>query len=179
MSTVHLIEGPIGAGKSTYATAFSARLGAPSICLDRWFAMLFRPDRPPAADVDWYLERKARCVEQIWQTAVEVLQTGSAVVLELGLVRREDRQAFDDRVDGSGFQLSIHVVDAPVDVRRERVRRRNIERGETWSGGHHRRDVRTVDAMVAASGRYRIQHSSGRTTSTGAEMTESLESWLL
>lgn len=133
MPTIHLIEGPIGAGKSTYAMGLAARLGAPSLCVDQWFATLFVPDRPPAADVEWYLERKARCVELIWQTAIAVLKAGSPVVLELGLVRREDRQRMYDRIDGTGVELNIHVVDAPVEVRRERVRRRNMERGETWS----------------------------------------------
>ncbi len=133
MPRVHLIEGPVGAGKSTYAIDLSARINAPWICLDEWIARLFLPDRPAAASVDWYLTRKKRCEEQIWRTALALLAAGTNVILELGLLTREKREAFCSRADEAGYEVSIHVLDAPVDVRRERVRLRNFEQGDTWS----------------------------------------------
>ena len=45
MPTVHLIEGPVGAGKSTYASALARRTNGVHIALDEWFAALFSPDR--------------------------------------------------------------------------------------------------------------------------------------
>jgi adenylate kinase family enzyme len=46
MPTIHIIEGPVGAGKSTYATALALRTQGIHIALDAWFATLFSPDRP-------------------------------------------------------------------------------------------------------------------------------------
>lgn len=144
---IHLIEGPVGAGKSTYARELSQRLGAPWLCLDEWIARLFLPDRPPGADVGWYLDRKARCEGLIWRVATEILTSGNDVVLELGLVQRADRHAFYDRADEAGFGVCVYVVDAPVAVRRERVQRRNLERGDTFS-------VEITDEMFERASRW-------------------------
>ncbi len=65
MARIHLIEGPVGAGKSTFAATLSERHAAPHLCLDGWMATLFGPDRPSAGVLDWYMERKDRCLEQI------------------------------------------------------------------------------------------------------------------
>jgi predicted kinase len=130
---VHLVVGPVGAGKSTRAIALRAAHRAPRLTLDAWMATLFRPDRPAEGVVAWYVERAARCIDQIWTVALDILEAGSNVVLEIGLLSRREREAFYARVDDAGFEVVLHVVDAPRDVRRERVRRRNEERGETFS----------------------------------------------
>ncbi|MCB1692242.1 MAG: ATP-binding protein [Pseudomonadales bacterium] len=133
MALIHLIEGPIGAGKSTYARALGDRLGAPYFCLDEWIARLFIPDRPPGADAAWYLARKDRCVEQICDVALAVLRAGKDVVLELGLLRSADRASLYEWADEAGFEVRVYVLDAPLHIRRERIRLRNLERGPTWS----------------------------------------------
>lgn len=133
MPTLHLIEGPIGAGKSTYAGALSERIRAPWLCLDDWVARLYIPDRPPGAGVDWYLERKARCEAQIWQVATDIVASGNDVILELGLVTREARERFYNLVENTDATLLVYVLDAPLETRRERVKMRNLEHGDTWS----------------------------------------------
>jgi len=133
VAVVHLVEGPVGAGKSTFAFALSRERGAPRICLDDWMARLFRPDRPEGDIWPWYLERKDRCIDQIWALATEVLDLELDVILELGLVQRAAREAFYERVETEGRELCVHVLDAPREVRRARVRKRNAERGETFA----------------------------------------------
>ncbi|MEZ4223366.1 MAG: AAA family ATPase [Polyangiaceae bacterium] len=133
-SGIHLILGPVGAGKTTYARKLAKSLAAPVFDLDDWMATLFGDDpRPDQGRVAWYLERKERCVRQIWVTASELLRLGRPVVLELGLVRRTERQAFYDRAEGEGFELILHLLDAPRDERRRRVLMRNETRSETFS----------------------------------------------
>lgn len=129
----HLILGPVGAGKSTYALALSRDRGAVRFALDDWMTGLFSPDRPDTGVIEWYAERAARCVDRIWSVATSALDLGKDVVLELGLVRRAERAEFFARVDAAGFGLVIHLLDAARDVRRERVLRRNRERGATFS----------------------------------------------
>lgn len=132
---VHLVVGPVGAGKSTYATALAARERALRLTLDDWMARLFRPDRPPTGVVPWYVERAARCVAQIQVVARAALALGANVVLEIGLLRREERAAFYAWADAHApaADLVVHALDAPRGVRRARVERRNHDRGPTFS----------------------------------------------
>ena len=96
---VHLVVGPVGAGKSTYAIALAEAHGALRLTLDDWMARLFRPDRPADDVVPWYVERARRCVDQIWEVTREATRRGVNVVLEIGLIRRADRDRFYARVD--------------------------------------------------------------------------------
>src|SRR5690606_18269563 len=66
---VHLVVGPVGAGKSTFARRLARARAAIYLALDEWMAVLFRPDRPEGDIASWYAERAARCVEQIWRVA--------------------------------------------------------------------------------------------------------------
>ncbi len=133
MPRIHLIEGPVGAGKSTFAFQLGQRHHAPHLNLDEWMATLFRPDRPETDHMIWYAERKERCTEQIWKVACEILETGSDVVLELGLVQRLARQSFYERVATAGYEMTVYLLDASRDVRRERVRERNRAQGATFA----------------------------------------------
>ncbi|MGJ7531009.1 AAA family ATPase [Variovorax sp. GB1P17] len=133
MPSIHLIEGPVGAGKSTYAAALALQAGGVHIALDEWFATLFSPDRPAGDFVPWYIERKARLLDLIWRHAHRVLASGADAILELGLIQRQGRAEFCDRIRAEGHPFTVHVLDAPLEVRRERVQRRNAEKGPTFS----------------------------------------------
>ncbi len=133
MATMHLIIGPVGAGKSTFARRLSEEHSAVNINLDEWMARLFRPDRPDEGVMGWYVERVERCIDQIWALTKSCLAAEANVVLELGLIRRADRLRFFQRVREVDAPLTIHVVEADRDVRRERVERRNRERGDTFA----------------------------------------------
>ena len=133
MGRIHLIEGPVGAGKSTFAATLSERHAAPHLCLDGWMAILFGPDRPGAGVLDWYMERKDRCLDQIWAVTRAIVDLGGDVVLELGLVQRHSRESFYSRVDAQAYDMTVYVLDAPREVRRRRVRARNKQKGGTFS----------------------------------------------
>jgi predicted kinase len=133
MPKIHLVEGPVGAGKSTFVAKLRQQHAAPGLILDAWFVRLFSPDRPAEGLMKWYIERKERCMTQIWATALDVLDAGHDVVLELGLVERTSRERFYSLVQEAGHELIIYVLDAPRDVRRERVRKRNQEKGPTYA----------------------------------------------
>jgi predicted kinase len=130
---IHLVIGPVGAGKSTYAIGLARERNALRLTLDAWMAILFRPDRPETGVMEWYRERVDRCIDQIWQVAKDVTLTGTAVVLEIGLIQRHQRASFYRRIDEEGLDLTIHVLDAPRELRRERVEARNRTRGDTFS----------------------------------------------
>ena len=130
---LHLLIGPVGAGKSTFALGLAREHAALRLTLDAWLTVLFSPDRPQSGVIEWYGERAARCVDQIWSVASDVLALGTDVILEIGLLRRRERSAFYRRVETAGIELSVYVLDAPRDVRRQRVSERNRTQGTTFS----------------------------------------------
>lgn len=130
---IHLLVGPVGAGKSTFALRLAAQQRAVYLNLDEWMAALFRPDRPDTDVMAWYIERSQRCAEHMWTLTRRIVATGTDAVLEIGLIERDARERFYDRVEAEGTPLTVYVLDAPREVRRERVERRNREQGDTFS----------------------------------------------
>ncbi|HEY6558186.1 MAG TPA: ATP-binding protein [Polyangiaceae bacterium] len=128
---VHLLLGPVGAGKSTFALELAREHAAVRLTLDEWMTALFQPDRPQTGVIEWYVERAGRCVDQIWSVAEGILDAGVSVILEIGLLQRHQRETFYGRV--SGRELTIHVLDAAREVRRARVEQRNRMQGATFS----------------------------------------------
>ena len=133
MATIYLIEGPVGAGKTTFSRELSEKISAPHINLDTWMARLFQADRPATGSIGWYLERKERCIEQIWDVAIRSLNANCDMILELGLIQRNNRQAMYQRIAASGHKLVVYVLDAPREERRERVKLRNFQRSDSFS----------------------------------------------
>jgi predicted kinase len=130
---LHVIFGPSGAGKTTYAHAFARREGAVAFILDDWMARLFGPDMPEPLVYEWMIERVQRCEAQIWSTAAGVLAAGTDVILDIGLMRKADRARVREIAAGAALPLQFHFVTAPAEVRRARVAERNVIRGENFA----------------------------------------------
>lgn len=129
--TLHLLIGPVGAGKTTYARQWIARSPAIHLDVDTCMVRLFGGDPRPLDDVmAWYLERRERCRGLLWDVALGALRCGADVLLELGLLQRVERVAFYERARAEDLELAVHVLDAPRSVRRERVASRNRSPGE-------------------------------------------------
>jgi predicted kinase len=132
MPTVHLICGGTGAGKTTYAKALAERTRGVRFSIDEWIASLFLPDRPAQLSLAWAVERAARCEEQMWAVADELVARGTDVVFDVGLSRREHRDRFRSRAAQAGASCKLHYLDVDVQSRRARVGRRNAERTGTF-----------------------------------------------
>ena len=132
-ATVHAIFGPSGAGKTTYAHAFARREGAVAFILDDWMARLFGPDMPQPIKYDWMIERVGRCEAQIWSAAAGCLAAETSVILDIGLMRRDDRTRVRQIAEGAGLTLQWHFVTASPEVRRARAAWRPTRRRSTTS----------------------------------------------
>jgi predicted kinase len=132
-ATLNVIFGPSGAGKTTYAHDFARRTGAVAFILDEWMARLFGPDIPDPIEYDWMMERVSRCEAQIWSTAAAALAAGAAVILDLGLMRKADRDRIREIGEAVELQIQWHYVTAPTEVRRARISERSVIRGETFA----------------------------------------------
>jgi predicted kinase len=133
MPILHIIEGPVGAGKTTYANQLGRDLGTPPLVLDAWMTNLFQADRPEVGLWPWYAERKARCFSQILDLACRALNHGNDAIVELGLIRAEDRDRLYTNLDSEDRQFLVHVLEAPRDERKRRVEKRNVDQGETFA----------------------------------------------
>jgi len=60
------------------------------------------------------------------------MDSGNDAILELGLVQAAAREEFYSRVDGTDYSLRTYLIDTPLEVRRQRVRNRNTEKGSTY-----------------------------------------------
>ena len=132
-ATLNVIFGPSGAGKTTYANAFARREGAVAFILDDWMARLFGPDIPDPIEYEWMLERVGRCEAQIWSTAAGVLAAGPSVILDIGLMRKADRDRIREIGEAVGLPIQWHFVTASPEARRARVADRNVVRGESFA----------------------------------------------
>lgn len=132
-ATLHVVFGPTGAGKSTYARDLARRLPAVYFSIDDWMAKLFAPDMPDPIEFDWMMERVERCETQIWSVAAGVMAIGGSVVLDLGLMRRSDRARVAEIARVCELPAQFHLVTAPRDVRKARVLSRNAVEGESFA----------------------------------------------
>lgn len=132
-ATLNVIFGPCGAGKTTYAHAFARREKAVAFILDDWMARLFGPDMPEPIQYEWMLERVGRCEAQIWSAAAATIAAGTSVILDIGLMRKADRERVRQIAEATDLPLQWHFVDAPQEVRRARVFGRNVIRGENFA----------------------------------------------
>ncbi len=132
MPTVHLICGPTGAGKTTFARGLAAERNAVRFSIDEWMANLFAADTPDPLTFEWAIERVGRCEAQIWQTGLAALAAGRDIVLDLGFTTREQRDRFRAQAVETGHEVSLHHVTAPRETRLTRVRTRNHDGSEVF-----------------------------------------------
>jgi predicted kinase len=133
MQSVHMVFGPLGAGKSTFARQLNAEVTGVRFSIDEWMNELYGPDLPKPMNLAWIMARVQRCEAHIWKTALQVLGAGRDVVLDQGFMSEADRTRIRLLAGKAGYQVSSYFIDATPQLRRERVMQRNSEKGETYA----------------------------------------------
>ena len=133
MATVHLVCGPIAAGKTTYSRKLALELGAVRFSLDEWVVGLFGKTLPEPMNIEWWTEHCELCRERIWTTCCALLPLHVDVILDFGLPDRASRERYRGAAQALGAAARLHVVEAERALRRERNLRRNREQGETYA----------------------------------------------
>lgn len=133
MSKVHLVFGSQGAGKSAYSKKLAEKVNGVHMSIDEWMWELYGADLPKPLNLTWIMERVERCEKRIWATSKQILMGGGNVILDLGFVKVKNRETFLKLAKELGFSAELHYLDAPYSVRFERVMKRNINKGQTFS----------------------------------------------
>jgi len=127
MARLVLVCGPTGVGKTTYSLSLSKDSQAVRFSIDPWMQTLFAADMT-SLDFSWMMERVNRCGEQIWEVSSQILALNGNVVLDLGFTTKEQREYFSNRALKVGVAAEVHYLDAPTDIRKKRVEKRNTEK---------------------------------------------------
>jgi predicted kinase len=122
-----LVCGPIGVGKTTYSLSLSKEVDAVKFSIDPWMQTLFSQDMT-SLDYSWMIERVNRCYEQIWEVSEQILALNGNVILDLGFTTKVQRDIFYNKAKAVNIQAEIHYLDAPEDIRKKRVKKRNLEK---------------------------------------------------
>jgi predicted kinase len=130
---IHIVFGPQGAGKTTYARELAEQIQATRFSIDEWMGELFGPDMPQPISFAWVMQRVQRCEQRIWSVAAQIAQRGGSVVLDLGFMKVSDRNRFVALAVAAQLRVQLHQVTAPHALRRSRVLERNIHKGDTFS----------------------------------------------
>ncbi len=133
MPTVHLISGLIGSGKSTLARRLERELPALRISLDEWIVTLFGEEMPASLTFEWWSNRAGRCSRMAYAVASQAIAAGADVVLDCGFLEHWQRDEARRWAEAAGAGTKLYLLRADAAVRRARIERRNLERGDTFA----------------------------------------------
>jgi len=137
---IHLVCGPIGAGKTTYSKELSKKENSILFTEDDWLGKLFVPDAPeglldqPMKIVgEWAEEKYQRCRGQIWLVCQQLLNNDISIILDGAAANETQRDLIRKKASDNNVGFQLHYVTALEGIRRKRVFERNIAQGDTYS----------------------------------------------
>lgn len=117
MSKLYLIQGFLGAGKTTFARRLSEQTGAVVLNPDE-SCMAFYP--PQEYEREWN-----RCfeqtVERLWEEARQCLEAGQDVIFDMGFWSRGSRDEARDKAQKWGAECILYYLYAPDEILRQRL----------------------------------------------------------
>lgn len=131
-TSIHLVTGSTGAGKTTYALALAERERALRFSIDEWMTSLFAADQPEPIQFEWMMDRVNRCEAQMWAMTVQAAARDIPVVIDCGLTREAHRAKWAQLALSAGVPVRLHHLDVDAEERWKRVEGRNRERGPTF-----------------------------------------------
>jgi predicted kinase len=127
---LHLICGKIAAGKSTLSSQLGSRDRTIIIREDFWLARLFPDEQKTLAD---YVRNSQRLRSAMAAHICDLLRAGISVVLDFPANTPVSRAWMRTLFEDAGAAHQLHFLDAPDDVCKARLHKRNSEGGHEFT----------------------------------------------
>lgn len=129
---IHLIVGNTGSGKTTYSNTLKKETNGVIFSIDKWNKTLFFPDKKSTDGLEWFLERIERSEEIIMSLVMQLENSQTDSILDLGLSKIEHRNKFVDFANLNNIQIKTHFLDISKETRYNRIIKRNTEKGDAF-----------------------------------------------
>lgn len=121
MPTLHIMQGFLGAGKSTYSRKLAQDIGAIRMNADEWVDEHFSADEQKN---NWD-QCFSTAIDTLWQRAEQSLKTGQDVILDFGFWNRESRDHARGKAAEWGVAIKHYYIHAPDEILLERIKKRS------------------------------------------------------
>jgi predicted kinase len=128
---LHLVCGKIAAGKSTLCARLAAAPATVLISEDFWLKRLFGDEMKEVAD---YVRVAAKLRGPMGAHVADLLRAGVDVVLDYPANTKTTRAWMKSVAAAAGAPHSLHWLDLPDEICRERLRRRNEDGIHDFAG---------------------------------------------
>lgn len=125
MTTLYLICGMPGSGKTTLAKELESSCKALRLCPDEWISLIIK-DKSDKNELD---RLRAPVEGLLWDLAKKLLISGVDVILENGFWSREERIEYLEnakQVDPN-VKVILHYLDLSIEKLWDRIQKRNLE----------------------------------------------------
>jgi len=116
-ATLYIMQGFLGAGKTTFSKQLSLELDAVHLNPDEWCMKLF--------DKKHYEQDWENCFSEtldiLWQKTVEYLNNGTDVIFDMGFWSRDSRNHAKSIAGQCGSDFKHYYIYAPDDVLKRRI----------------------------------------------------------
>ena len=129
---IHLIAGNTGSGKTTYSNELKRKTNGIIFSIDQWNKTLFFPDKKSTDGLEWFLERIDRSELIILDLIIQLENSKTDAILDLGLSKYEHREKFRKFAMDHNFEVTLHFLKISKETRLKRVLKRNKEKGKTF-----------------------------------------------
>ncbi|WP_395344392.1 AAA family ATPase [Ningiella sp. W23] len=123
---IHIIFGPVGAGKTTLASSLCAKYKAINVSGDMMFKHLYIHDFYQEVDMSWIVERIDRINTCALELAISAFNSGTSVILDLGLALTRQRAVVHQSLIELNIPYQFYYIYCSAEDRKQRVIQRNL-----------------------------------------------------
>ncbi|MBP9691462.1 ATP-binding protein [Candidatus Woesebacteria bacterium] len=124
-STLHLICGLPGSGKTTLAKKIEAEKGAIRMCPDEWIKSIWKESAETTGNAF-----RGNIEELQWIIGKQILKSGIDVIIEWGTWWKDERDRLKNEAKALGSDVKMYYLNADKEVLKARIKERNKNLGQ-------------------------------------------------
>lgn len=123
MTTLYMIHGFIGVGKTTFSKKLETRNNIIRFTSDEWIVRLFGHN----PEVKQFQELEVKVKTLIWDIAKKILLMGCDVILDYGFWQKSERNYYKQLAAEMGVNVKLYNLICPEETIEKRVMDRNAK----------------------------------------------------